>query len=280
MKDDEYAIHKLPPGRLDDLVEAQREIFSDYMVPITVSREFMDSFMRSVGGKTENIVVATDDGGIVGFVNPVVDGKEAWIGGLGVAARARRRGIGKRLMAAAEDIARDGGAEVVLLEVIEGNLQAMSLYASLGYSKTASYVSAEGLPQQFAGYGPEPMKATVDEVRSIHSEAYSEACWQRRKASALVESGGNSEVYRVDRGFVALRRVGATGFIPFIGVAPGERRKGIGTSLAKFALNRLWELGAFKVALYNVNDDLVTSRMLDKFDFKVTLRQVEMRKAI
>jgi ribosomal protein S18 acetylase RimI-like enzyme len=280
MKDDEFEIQRLSSRRLDELVEAQRDIFADYMVPIQVSRDFMDSFMRSVGGRAEDIIIATQDGEIIGFVNPVVDGREAWIGGLGVAPRARKRGVGRKLMAAAEGSVKDRGAETVLLEVIEGNLQAMSLYSSLGYSRVASYVSAEGRPQQFAGYGPKPAKSTVERVRRVHSEAYAGTCWQRRKASALLESGSNSEVYSVDYGFVVLRRIGATGFIPFIGVVPDRRRNGIGTSLAKFALNRLWELGAFKVALYNVNDDLITSRMLDKFDFKVTLRQIEMSKSL
>lgn len=280
MNDDEYVIQKLSPRRADDLVEAQKDIFSDYLVPIQVSREFMDSFMRSVGGRTEDVIVAMNGEKIVGFVNPVVDGKEAWIGGLGVVPAARGRGLGRRLMSAAEDDVRSRGAEVVLLEVIEGNVQAMNLYTGLGYTKSASYVSAEGRPQQFAGYGPKPDRATVDAVRAIHNEAYQGTCWQRRKASALQESGANAEVFSVDGGFVVLRRVGATGFIPFIGVVPTERGKGIGTSLVKFALNRLWELGAFKVALYNVNDDVPTSRMLDKFDFKVTLRQIEMSKRI
>lgn len=280
MKDDEFDIQRLSHRRLDELVEAQRGIFADYMVPIQISREFMDSFMRSVGGRAENILVATKGGEIVGFVNPVVDGQEAWIGGLGVAPRARKRGVGRKLMVAAEESAKDRGADIVFLEVIEGNLQAMNLYLGLGYSRSASYVSAEGRPQQFAGYGPKPARSTVEEVKGVHSEAYAGTCWQRRKASALLESGSNSEVYSVDDGFVVLRRIGATGFIPFIGVAPGQRGNGIGTSLAKFTLNRLWELGAFKVALYNLNDDLVTSRMLDKFDFKVTLRQIEMKKTL
>ena len=280
MREDKFVIQRLPRKRVDDLIEAQRDIFSDYMVPIQISHEFMDSFMRSVGGSAEQILVAMDGDEIVGFVNPVVDGAEAWIGGLGVCPHSRRRGLGRRLMLAAEDDARRRGAEVVLLEVIEGNSQAMALYTGLGYTRSASYVSAEGRPQQFAGYGPMPKEADVDEVMDLHSTAYRGTCWQRRKASALRESGANADIFRVDAGFVILRRLGATGFVPFIGVDPAERGKGIGTCLAKFALNRLWELGAFKVALYNVNDDIATSRMLDKFDFKVTLRQIEMSKRI
>jgi ribosomal protein S18 acetylase RimI-like enzyme len=74
--------------------------------------------------------------------------------------------------------------------------------------------------------------------------------------------------------------VDTTGFVPFLGVVPEKRRAGIGTALARFALNRLWEQGAFKVGLYNVNEDEQTLRMLNKFDFKVTLKQIEMRKSL
>ena len=278
MNDDRFDIANLTPRRLDDLIDAQREIFADYIVPIQVSREFMDSYIRSIGGKVEDIIVATDADGIVGFVNPVVDGKEAWIGGLGVSPRARRRGLARQLMAAAEDAVAKKGAETIILEVIEGNMQAMRLYADLGYTRSAAYISADGRPVQFAGFGPRPEKATIDDVLDMHADAYSDACWQRRKVSALIESGDSSEIYSVGEGFVVLRRVGATGFVPFIGVVRKKRGAGVGTSLAKFALNRLWELGAFKVALYNINDDLPTNRMLDKFDFKVTLRQIEMAK--
>jgi len=74
--------------------------------------------------------------------------------------------------------------------------------------------------------------------------------------------------------------VDTSGYIPFLGVVPDRRGSGIGTALAKYALTRLWEHGAFKVALYNVNEDLPTLRMLDKFDFKVTMKQIEMRRRL
>ena len=87
-------------------------------------------------------------------------------------------------------------------------------------------------------------------------------------------------MYKVDGGFVMVRTIETSGFVPFLGVVPEMRRKGVGTSLAKFALSRLHDLGAFKTALYNVNEDAATLRMLDMFDFKVTLKQTEMRKTL
>ena len=277
---DDVVIGNLDPTRLDDLVKAQIDIFADYIIPLRPSPQFFQEFMRSVGGNFEDVIVATLGEDIVGYVNPVTDGEEAWIGGIGILPSFRGRGIGRRLMQAAEESVSLRGVREVILEVIEGNSAASGLYTSLGYSETAKYLSAEGKAVQFAGFGERPRKADVKDVMGIHKAAYPKACWQRRKNTALTESGRACEVYSVDGGFVMLRRVNSTGFVPFLGVLPERRGMGIGTSLAKFALNRLWELGSFKVAIYNANDDVPTQRMLDKFDFAVTLKQVEMRKAI
>ena len=277
---DEVEILSLDPTRVEDLVKAQNDIFADYIIPLRSSPQFFQEFMRSVGGSTKDVIVATHDDCIVGYVNPVIDGEEAWIGGIGVLPSFRGCGVGRRLMQAAEDSVRLRGVEEITLEVIEGNSPASELYMSLGYSETKKFLSAEGRATRFAGFGERPKEASVKDVIGIHEAAYSEACWQRRKSTALTESGRTCETYLADGGFVMLRRVGTTGYVPFLGVLPERREKGVGTSLAKFALNRLWELGAFKVAIYNANDDLPTQRMLDKFDFAVTLKQIEMRKRI
>lgn len=280
MNPDELVLKKLSADQLDKLIEAQNDIFSDYVIPIRSSRDFFVEFMRSVGGRMGDIIVAHHGDDIVGYVNPVLDGRQVWIGGLGVVPRMRRTGIATRLMEAAEEFAESEGAEEVTLEVIEANTAARRLYDGLGYEPQATYLSAEGKAVQFAGFGPEPERAQLDEVEGLHARSYKDTCWQRRKRSALVESARTCEIYRTEGGFVMLRRVSSTGFIPFLGVDPPLRRNGMGTWLAKFALNRLWELGAFKVAIYNVNDNDATRRMLDMFDFAVTLKQQEMRKRL
>lgn len=273
-------IVRLDPNEVDGLVEAQADIFADYIIPFRSSRKFFMDFLRSVGGRIDDIIVAKHQDAIIGYVNPVIDGNEAWIGGLGVVPSFRGQGIGRRLMEAAEEGARLRGVEEIILEVIEGNSAASRLYARLGYTEARKYLSAEGKAAGFAGFGNRPNRVRVEDIVEVHRASYSESCWQRRKAAALEESGRTCEIYSVDGGFVMLRRVETTGFIPFIGVLPQRRSLGIGTSLTKFALNRLWELGAFNIAIYNVNDDLATRRMLDKFDFAVTIKQVEMRKSV
>jgi ribosomal protein S18 acetylase RimI-like enzyme len=280
MADDGIELRHIEKGELDGLVDAQNDIFSDYLVPMRSSREFFIDFLQSVGGKLSNVVVAMDEGRIVGYVNPVVDGEEAWVGGVGVVPAYRGRGLGRRLMLAGEEFSRQEGARTSILEVIEGNVKAHALYRKLGYVDSRTYVCVEGKPVQFAGYGVRPRRASPEELAPVHAKAYSDTCWQRRKVQGLMSSAGTSECYVADGGFVLVRKVESTGYVPYLGVVPDRRGQGIGTSLAKFALNRLWELGAFKVAIYNLNDDPQVLRMLDKFDFAVTMKQVEMRKKL
>jgi len=273
-------IEHLRPGQLDALIETQNVIFQDYLIPMKSTRQFFLDFQRSVGGSLDNIFVALEGDDIVGYVNPVVDGREGWIGGVGVAPKYRGRGIGRTLMLEAERFCRGRGVQDITLEVIEGNDRAQKLYEGLGYSGTRRYLTAEGRPAKFEGYGERPVPASMSDLMSLHERSYGDTCWQRRKTVALVQSARPAECYRVDGGFVLIRVVDTNGFIPFLGVLPERRGKGIGASLMKFALSRLWELGAFKVAVYNVNEDVPTLRLLDMFDFKITLKQLEMKKGL
>jgi ribosomal protein S18 acetylase RimI-like enzyme len=280
MATEDVVVQRFDPSRLDELVDAQNEIFNDYIIPMRVTREFFLDFLRSVGGDMRNVLVATMGGRIVGYANPVIDGREAWVGGLGVVPSFRRRGIGTQLMAATEDFCRSRGVTDLYLEVIEGNKRAERLYESTGYSITRKFITAEGRPIRFEGFGVLPTKASMSEIMTLHQRSYRDTCWQKRKIEALIQSARAAECYKTDGGFVLVRTIDTSGYIPFLGVVPEKRKQGLGTALAMFALNRLWGQGAFKVALYNVNDDLPTQRMLDKFDFKVTMKQIEMKKPL
>jgi ribosomal protein S18 acetylase RimI-like enzyme len=273
-------IEKLVPDRLDQLVKVQEEAFSDYIIPIKSSKEFFLEFQRSVGGDLWTVLLASDAGKIVGYINPVIDGKEAWIGGIGVIPQYRSSGIGTKLMKSAEELCRNRGVQWISLEVIEGNDRAQRLYEQLGFSFSRKFLSAEGKPIRFEGFGLQPKIASFSEVLYLHEKTYKDTCWQRRKRAALIQSAKGAEFYRVEGGFVMIRAVETSGFIPFLGVLPEARRRGVGTALAKFALSKLWDAGVFKIALYNINEDPQTIRMLDEFDFKVTMKQIEMKKEL
>ncbi len=277
---EDIRIEKLTPERLDHLVKVQEEAFSDYIIPIKSSKEFFLDFQRSVGGDLSTVLLASDAGKSVGYINPVIDGKEAWIGGIGVIPQYRSSGVGTKLMRSAEELCRNRGVQSITLEVIDGNDRAQRMYERLGFSASRKFLSAEGKPTRFEGFGPQPKVASFSEVLYLHEKSYMNTCWQRRKRAAVIQSAKGAESYKVDGGFVMIRAVQTSGFIPFLGVLPEARSRGIGTALAKYALTKLWDAGVFKVALYNVNEDLQTQRMLDEFDFKVTMKQIEMKKEL
>jgi len=280
LESDEISIQHLSHSQLDALIEAQNDIFQDYIIPMKSSRQFFVDFLKSVGGDLKNVMVALDGDRIVGYVNPVIDQHEAWVGGIGILPSYRGRGIGTKLMLATEELSKSKGAREISLEVIEGNAKAERLYRRLGYQGTRKYLTAEGRPTRFEGFGEMPEHATLADVIELHGRSYMDTCWQKRKQDAVIASARAAECHRVDGGFVLVRSVETNGFIPFLGVVTDKRHRGIGTSLMKFALTRLWSLGAFKVAVYNVNDDIPTMRLLDMFDFKVTLKQLEMKKKL
>jgi GNAT superfamily N-acetyltransferase len=77
--------------------------------------------------------IAFRDGEPVGLGNLGLRGEEAWIGGVGVVAEARRSGVGEMLMRALHEQARERGVRRVWLEVIVENTGAFALYEKLGY---------------------------------------------------------------------------------------------------------------------------------------------------
>lgn len=92
-------------------------------------------FALALTTPASTILVAGDP--IVGTVMTGFDGHRGWIYYLGVAPEARRRGVGRRLMAAAEDWLRRQGAPKIQLMVRDDNAAALGFYAALGMERQA-----------------------------------------------------------------------------------------------------------------------------------------------
>jgi ribosomal-protein-alanine N-acetyltransferase len=99
--------------------------------------------------------VGTVDGEPVAVVLLARRDVEGWVGGMGVAAPHRRRGLGRTMLAAALAAARDAGIERVTLEVLEQNQPARELYRHLGFERVRelevwSLPTAPGEPREVA----------------------------------------------------------------------------------------------------------------------------------
>lgn len=93
---------------------------------------------RKLAVQAEGFLVAVDeDGALVGSVMAGYDGHRGWANYLAVAPARRGRGLGRRLMAAAEDYVARLGAPKLNLQLREGNEDAALFYRRIGYRRDA-----------------------------------------------------------------------------------------------------------------------------------------------
>jgi ribosomal protein S18 acetylase RimI-like enzyme len=97
-----------------------------------------------VDGRTVVLIAGEDPGGlaVLRFRSSIwTQGLECYLAELYVAPAQRRRGLGRGLMEAALELARERGADYIDLNTSESDLAAVALYESLGFS------CREGKPQ-------------------------------------------------------------------------------------------------------------------------------------
>jgi len=138
----------LSPAERVDVFNAAYE---GYVVPFHLEEPQLAFMERSFDIDLEASIVGFRDDAPVGLANLAVRGDEGWVGGVGVVTSARRSGVGRCLMDALHERARELGLRRVWLEVIVENAGAFALYEELGYRTTQDlYVwtlpAAEGEP--------------------------------------------------------------------------------------------------------------------------------------
>ncbi|MEN2747833.1 GNAT family acetyltransferase [Sphingomonas sp. T9W2] len=92
-------------------------------------------FARASTGATSTVLLARDDGDVIGSVMVGHDGHRGWIYYLAVTPDLQGQGIGRALFAAAEDWLRDAGAPKVQLMVRSDNAAALGFYAAIGLTR-------------------------------------------------------------------------------------------------------------------------------------------------
>jgi len=74
-------------------------------------------------------------GRVIGTVLATHDGRKGWINRLAVDAAARRKGIGARLVGAAESWLESQGMDILACLIEEDNAVSMAVFEKLGYKK-------------------------------------------------------------------------------------------------------------------------------------------------
>lgn len=94
-------------------------------------------FLLAVSGATSTVLVVRDGDAITGSVMVGFDGHRGWVYYLAVHPGSRRTGLGRALMAAAEDWLVERGAPKIQLMVREVNAAATGFYEALGLERQA-----------------------------------------------------------------------------------------------------------------------------------------------
>jgi aminoglycoside 6'-N-acetyltransferase I len=116
------------------LSHVAEDVFDDPIVE-SAAQEFLDD-------RRHRLVVALDDNIVVGFVSAVIylhpdkPASELWINEVGVAPTHQRQGIGKRLLQAMLEEARQSGCVEAWVLTERENVGAMTLYKSIGGEET------------------------------------------------------------------------------------------------------------------------------------------------
>lgn len=125
---------------LIDCVEGGASV--SFMLPLSHERAlaFWQRVADGVARDERALLVAEDEAGIVGTVQLVFDLPEnqphrADLAKMLVHRRGRRRGLGEALMRAAEQLGRDSGKSLLVLDTVTGG-DAERLYARLGWQKS------------------------------------------------------------------------------------------------------------------------------------------------
>lgn len=92
-------------------------------------------FARALAGATSTVLLARDDGALIGSVMVGHDGHRGWLYYLAVAPGRRGHGVGRALFAAAEDWLRNAGAPKVQLMVRSDNADALAFYDAIGLAR-------------------------------------------------------------------------------------------------------------------------------------------------
>jgi len=187
------------------------DAFSDYYVPGTFTAETLAAFEQAFELDLAGSRIVLEGGRPVAFGMLGIRDRRGWVGGMGVAPSARRRGHGARVMRALIDFSRERRLDVLRLEVLVQNAQALPLYESLGFRTVRKFevwdraadVPAPGMPATLAR--AMSIDAAAVRLASLRPER---APWQREFAGVrrgfpdiqALASGGKVEaivVYRV-----------------------------------------------------------------------------------
>ncbi|WP_420125466.1 GNAT family N-acetyltransferase [Longimicrobium sp.] len=214
---------------------AMERCFKGYLVPVRTTPESWERRFRGEHLDPFASRIYEHDGQAAAVLFICRRGWTSRVGGMAVAADARRRGLGRRVMRDAIDDARARGDRALLLEVIEQNTPAVKLYKSLGFRMTRRLVGYR--------WDPAPIPGAVDAPREIDPlelarvalrEGEPELPWQLAPETLSAATAPARAFALGDRAYALIGNPGAeTLSLSALVVPRAHRRQGWGTRMLR-----------------------------------------------
>ena len=269
-------IRPLAASDFDAVLEAFNAAFSDYVVPLTLTREQLAEMLRRRGWIPEVSIAAFEGNRIVALTLNAIEETRAYDTGTGVVPTHRRQGLGRTMMLRSMDLLRARGCTNYVLEVIETNGKAVGLYRALGFRETRGLqcwrVESQSRKVAESQSREESLRLCDSETLRLWWDI--QPSWQNSPTSIARAADPHLTLGDED-GYAIL--FPNTGDLAQLAVRPEARRRGIGTRLLREAAAR----SAQPLRIMNVDDrDAGIARFLEAVGAKRTVRQLEMVLAI
>ncbi len=256
---------------IDELLAVFNLSFSDYIVPFHLTKEVLASKINAEKLDMNISVGVFEEGKLVSFIlqsEKQENGKKIiYNGGTGVVPESRGKGLVRKMYDFIIPVLKERGADVLLLEVIQGNTAAIRAYENLGFTIMRKLLCFKGNINS----GLENSMITIKEMKDLQ--------WENLRTFWDIEPSWQGSVYVLNPMPEMYKTLGAysdeklVGYIIYnpgarkvlqIAVHTDYRQQGIGSALfATIADGQ-------PVAINNVDD---TSKETDAFlDKKIGLQ--------
>lgn len=266
----------------DILLATFNEAFSDYLVPLQLTKEQLERKLIADSIDLSLSVGVYEEEKLIGFILhgiDILDGeKAAYNAGTGVIPSGRGRQLTRLMYQFILPLFKTAGIQYCYLEVLDQNIPAIKSYKSVGFTAERELICFKGTPQ----IPKNPDTYTVTELKNIDWKQLTsiwdwQPSWQNSITALKNIGSGNRSIgiYREDKLVAYANYNPQNNRISQLAVAKEHRNQGLGSALFQY----IFKENSIEISLINIDATAVeTIRFLKSTGLISFVNQLEMKK--